>query len=135
MHALQQCSNTPAPPVVPFALILADGRSLFLLGILRPARRAGHHPSRAAPSELGRIRDAARGTRLAGRARPHGPGSLYTVRRDLDGHGGPYVMGSRDLDGQIGQDVMGDASPSAPAALVGSCGGRTAWVRGTAGTW
>ena len=45
-------------------------------GILRPAR-AGRPPSRAAP-----------GTRLAGRTRPRGPGSLYTVRHDLDGHGG-----------------------------------------------
>lgn len=44
----------------------------------------------------------------AGRTRLRGPGSLYTVRRDLGGHG--------DLD------VMGDASPSAlsPAALVGT---------------
>ena len=33
--------NTPAPPVVPFALILAGGRFLLPQGSIRPARRAG----------------------------------------------------------------------------------------------
>ncbi len=73
--------NTPAPPVVPFALILAGGRSLLLLGILRPARRAGQPPNQPAP-----------GTRPAGRTQPRGPGSFYTVCRDLGGHGGPDVL-------------------------------------------
>jgi hypothetical protein len=59
---------------------------------------AGRNPSRAAP-----------GTRHAGRTRPRGPESLYTVRRDLDGHGGPDVMGARDLDGHVGLGVLGDA--------------------------
>ena len=48
-----------------------------------------------------------------------------------DSHGGiaytgPDVMGARDLDGHVGLDVLGDASPLAPAVLVG-----TRDVRGT----
>jgi hypothetical protein len=56
-------------------------------GILRQAASAGRFP-RAGPGPLGRDR--------------------FTLRRDLNGHGG--------------LDVMGDDLPSASAALVGSCG-------------
>ena len=69
------CLATPLPH--PVLRLCSDSRRRQVLlpqGILRPARRAGHTPSRP-----------------AGRTRPRGPGPLYTVHRDLDGHVGMDV--------------------------------------------
>jgi hypothetical protein len=89
--------NTPAPPVVPFALIPTGGRFLLPQGIIRPAP-AGRHPSPSRP---------------AGRTRPSGPGPLYTVHRDHGGHGGHG-------------DATGDARPTATSALLRAARGRAA---------
>jgi hypothetical protein len=91
--------NTPAPPVVPFALIPTGGRFLLPQGIIRPAP-AGRHPSPSRP---------------AGRTRPSGPGPLYTVRRDHGGHGGHGAPG-----------VTGDARPMVTSALLQDARGRAA---------
>ena len=96
--------NTPAPPVVPFALIPTGGRFLLPQGIIRPAP-AGRHPSPSRP---------------AGRTRPSGPGPLYTVRRDHGGPGALDVTGGRSPDGHV---------LSSPGR-EGTCrSGRTRWRR------
>ncbi len=112
-----------------------------MYGIIRPARRAGPSPRRAA----------------SGRGLPGPAGrDRFTLRHDLDGHGCLDVLGSRDLDGhddsdvrggrfalcsrgprgfvrgtcRLGPgpcgDVMGGRFAPDPAARVGTCGGRAA---------
>jgi hypothetical protein len=108
-----------------FSLLYCVCASSTWMGWHSPAGSAGRPQS-----ESGRARDAAP---WAG-TRPRGPGLLYTVRRDLDGHGGLDVTGARDLGSHVGPDVLGDTSPLAPAARVGTRGGRAARARDPAGT-
>ena len=95
--------NTPAPPVVSFALIPTGGRILLPQGIIQPGRRAGPAPSRP-----------------AGRTRPSGPGPLYTVHRDHGGHGALDVTGGRSPDGHV---------RSSPGREGTYRSGRTRWRR------
>jgi len=118
-------AGAAAAPLAPPTLC-TDSRSrqvLFLFGIIRPARRAGS-PSPSRP---------------AGRTRPRGPEPLYTVRRDLVGHGALDVTGGRSPLGLAGPlravrgtcrpgrepaaTRCGRVSPWDPAARVGTRGG------------
>ncbi len=130
--------NTLAPPVVSLALILAGGRSLFPLGILRPVRRAGYPPSCPAP-----------GTRPTGRTRT-GPGPVGRDRFTLCAvtltvTAARTWSGSRDLgprgprgvvSGTVARRgrVEGDVSPRIPRPAWGRAGMRCS-ARGPAGTW
>ena len=66
-----------------------------------PAGPAGRHPSPSRP---------------AGRTRPRGPEPLYTVRRDLVGHGALDVTGGRSPLGLAGPPLWGGDVPPGPGA-------------------
>jgi hypothetical protein len=122
------CLATPLPH--PCALILAGGRFSFRRAL--SGRPAGPATLRVGPR-------AAPGS--AGRTRLRGPGPLYTVRRDLDGHVGLDVMGGRSPQpprprgpravcaagpGPGGTLLRGTCRPSLdPAAFVGTRGGHS----------